>query len=161
MTGQRTPPHHVEWESAAEFRARPHAELSAPHDGRVRLPWTRVMALGLGAFALWFLLFAPSLQHDTQVSPVGTRRTVSLDVTGPVAALSRALQLSHFVSITGRTNRLPGGTVGLTVSGPPPPRPHPGPAKNTSGKGGGRTDSANDGTARTPRRRRQPLRCTF
>ena len=131
MTDQRTPPHEVEPESQAEVRARADAEPGAPEDGRVRLPWTRVMALGLGAFAVWFLLFAPSLQHNAQVSPVGTRRTVSLDVTGPVAALSRALQLSHFVSITGRSNRLPGGTIGITVSGPPPPPP----THRKSGKG--------------------------
>ncbi len=135
MTDQRVPPHHVEWEPELEFRAHPHAELSAPDDGRVRLPWKRVMTLGVGAFALWFLLFAPTLQHDAQVSPVGTRRTVSLDVTGPVAALSRALQLSHIVSITGRSNRLPGGTIGLTVSGPPPPS-HTTKGKGRSSKGG-------------------------
>ena len=64
--------------------------------------------LGVAAFALWFLLYAPTLQHNAQVSPVGTRRTVSLDVTGPVAAVSRALQLSHIVSITGRGSGLGG-----------------------------------------------------
>ena len=142
MTDQRTPPHHVEWESEAEFGARAHAELPPPDDGRTRLPWTRVMALGVGAFALWFLLFAPTLQHDAQVSPVGTRRTVSLDITGPVAALSRALQLSHFVSITGRSNRLPGGTVGLTVSGPrPTTTPHAKFGKGYVAQDGSRTDN--------------------
>jgi hypothetical protein len=45
---------------------------------------------------------------------------VSLDVTGPVAAISRALQLSHIVSITGRGSGLGGPTGGLTVSGPRP-----------------------------------------
>ena len=78
-----TPPHHVNWESPEEFASHPHAELEAPSDGRVRLPWTRVLALGVAAFAVWFLLYAPTLQHNAQVSPVGTRRTVSLDVTGP------------------------------------------------------------------------------
>jgi hypothetical protein len=76
--------------------------------------------LGVAAFALWFLLYAPTLQHNAQVSPVGTRRTVSLDVTGPVAAVSRALQLSHIVSITGRGSGLGGPTGGLTVAGPRP-----------------------------------------
>jgi uncharacterized protein len=136
MTDQRTPPHHVEWESQAEFRARPHAELPAGDDGRVRLPWRRVLALGAGAFALWFLLFAPTLQHNAQVSPVGTRRTVSLDITGPVAALSRALQLSHIVSLTGRSDRLPGGTVGLTVSGARAQAPVLPAGRGTAPKGG-------------------------
>jgi len=125
MSDGPTPPHHVNWESPEEFAARPHAELAAPADGRVRLPWTRVLSIGLAAFALWFLLYAPTLQHNAQVSPVGTRRTVSLDVTGPVAAISRALQLSHFVSITGRGDGLSGGTTGLTVAGPRPAAPPP------------------------------------
>ncbi len=122
MSDARTPPHHVDWESQSEFASRRHAELPAPEDGRVRLPWTRVLAIAAAAFGVWFLLFAPTLQHNAQVSPVGTRRTISLDLTGPVAALSRGLQLSHIVSITGRSNRLPGGTVGLVTSGPTPSR---------------------------------------
>ncbi len=101
----------------------PAGAAAAPPDGRVRLPWTRVLALGVLAFALWFLLFAPTLQHNAQVSPVGQRRTVSLDVTGPVATLSRDLQLSRIVSATGRSNRQPGGTVGLITSGPRPVKP--------------------------------------
>jgi hypothetical protein len=96
---------------------------TVPSDGRVRLPWTRVLVLGVLAFALWFLLFAPTLQHNAQVSPVGHRRTVSLDVTGPAATLSRDLQLSRIVSATGRSSRQPGGTVGLITSGPRVHRP--------------------------------------
>jgi uncharacterized protein len=96
----------------------PRLEPAVPPDGRGRAPWTRVLALGAAAFALWFLLFAPTLQHNAQVSPVGSRRTASLDVTGPVAAISRGLQLSHIVSATGREQSLPGGTNGLEVIGP-------------------------------------------
>jgi hypothetical protein len=138
MSDGRTPPHHVDWESESEFASHPHAELPPPDDGRVRLPWTRVLALAAAAFAVWFLLFAPTLQHNAQVSPVGTRRTISLDLTGPVAALSRGLQLSHIVSVTGRSNRLPGGTVGLVTSGPPPPSKTPSttPGTTPGSKGG-------------------------
>jgi lysophospholipase L1-like esterase len=139
MTDARTPPHPVDWESPSEWQARPHAELAPPGDGRTRASWLRVLALGAGAFAVWLLLFAPSLQHNAQVSPVGTRRTVSLDLAGPVAALSRGLQLSHIVSLTGRSNRLPGGTVGLTTSGPRPSAPpaggHPGGGRHGGGSG--------------------------
>ena len=94
-----------------------------PRDGRVRLPWSRVLLLGVLAFALWFLLFAPTLQHNAQVSPVGQRRTISLDITRPIAALSRALQLSRIVSVTGRENDQPGGTAGLIISGPHTDKP--------------------------------------
>jgi lysophospholipase L1-like esterase len=123
MTDARTPPHRVQWETNAEWQSQPHPELAPPSDGRARAPWTRVLALGVGAFALWFVLFAPTLQHNAQVSPVGTRRTVGLDVVGPVAALSRALGLSHIVSLTGRGNGLSSGSVGLTSSGPRPTTP--------------------------------------
>ena len=103
--------------SSASFGLMPDG---AEPDGRARLPWTRVLALGVLACALWFVLFAPTLHHNAQVSPVGTRRTISLDVTGPIATLSRDLQLSRIVSSTGRENAQPGGTVGLIVSGPRP-----------------------------------------
>jgi uncharacterized protein len=101
------------------------AEQPVPADGRVRARWTRVLFLAACSFALWFLLFAPTLQHNAQVSPVGKRRTVSLDITGPVAALSRTLQLSRIVSVTGREDQKPGGTIGLIEAGPKPTKVKP------------------------------------
>ncbi|MGD0882773.1 MAG: DUF459 domain-containing protein [Acidimicrobiales bacterium] len=89
------------------------------------IPWTRALFIGVVCFALWFLLDAPSLQHSAQVSPLGVRRTVSMDVTGPVAALSRTLGLSNIV---GRTDdafgRTPGAGPALNVPTRPlkPPR---------------------------------------
>jgi len=108
----------AEEEALALAASHGHEELASPPDGRARVPWTRALFLGGMAFALWFVLFAPTLQHNAQVSPVGTRRTVSLDIVGPVAALSRTLQLSRIVSATGRSGRQPGGTEGLLVVGP-------------------------------------------
>ena len=140
MADAHTPPRSVQLESPAEWESQARDEPAPPSDGRVRVRWTRALALGAGGFAVWLLLFAPTLQHNAQVSPVGTRRTVSLDLVGPVAALSRGLQLSHIVSATGRSNRFPGGTEGLTAAGPRPApprheaRPGSGPAP---GHGGG------------------------
>ena len=148
MADARTPPHHVDWESPETFAARPHAELPAAEDGRVRAPWPRVLGIGIAAFAVWFLLYAPTLQHNAQVSPVGTRRTVSLDVTGPVAAISRFLQLSHLVSVTGRGNGLSGGSVGLTVSGPHPTTP---PRRGSSPKQGGTSPTTPTTTPPNPK----------
>jgi hypothetical protein len=101
-------------------------------DDRLRTPWPRVLKVCVAAFLLWLLLFAPTLQHNAQVSPVGTRRTVALDILGPVADTSRALQLSRIVSetdsLTGRTGNQP-GNGSLTVIGPhhghgsPPTKP--------------------------------------
>ncbi len=89
------------------------------------VPWTRVLMVGAVCFGLWFLLDAPSLQHSAQVSPLGTRRTVSLDVVGPVAALSRTLGLSSVVGASDRAlGRTPGGGPTLAV---PTRRPKPAP----------------------------------
>ena len=101
-------------------------------DARLRAPWQKVLKICVAAFFVWLLLFAPTLQHNAQVSPVGTRRTVALDLLGPIAATSRALQLSRIVSetddATGRTGNQP-GNGSVTVIGPrrrhrsPPPKP--------------------------------------
>jgi hypothetical protein len=110
-----------------------------PPDGRRRAPWTKVLGMALAAFAVWFVLFAPTLQHNAQVSPVGHRRTISLDLVGPVAAFSRVTQLSRIVSATGREDTKPGGTAGLSYSGPPvrtrhktEPKPAPGVSTTTT-----------------------------
>jgi uncharacterized protein len=84
----------------------------ASPDTRLPARWTRVLFICVCSFLLWLLLFAPTLQHNAQVSPVGTRRTVALDILGPIAATSRGLQLSRIVSftdsVTGRTGNRPG-----------------------------------------------------
>jgi len=102
----------------------PPAESTSEIPGvvRQRAHWARVLQICVAAFLVWLLLFAPTLQHNAQVSPVGTRRTVALDVLGPIAATSRVLQLSHIVSwtdeATGRTGNQPGHGTGLSVLGP-------------------------------------------
>jgi uncharacterized protein len=121
-----------------EPRTETEAAPGAPPEGRLRAPWTKVLGMGLAAFAVWFVLFAPTLQHNAQVSPVGERRTISLDLVGPVAAFSRATQLSRIVSATGREDTKPGGTAGLSFSGPPADKskrktsPKAGPAATTT-----------------------------
>jgi hypothetical protein len=80
------------------------------------VPWTRVFLVGLVCFGLWFLLDAPSLQRSAQESPIGTRRTVSMDVTGPVAALSRTLGLDNVVGwVDEALGRTPGGGPSLAA----------------------------------------------
>jgi hypothetical protein len=93
--------------------------------------WRRVLTIGVVCFGLWFLLDAPSLQHSAQVSPLGSRRTVSLDVVGPMAALSRTLGLSSVVGSADRAlGRTPGGGPALALptrklQPQPPPQPIP------------------------------------
>ena len=80
------------------------------------VPWRRVLFIGVVCFGLWFLLDAPSLQHSARTSPIGTRRTVSMDVVGPVAALSRTLGLNNVVRWTDEAlGRSPGGGPTLAV----------------------------------------------
>ncbi len=81
--------------------------------------------IGAVAFAVWLLLYAPSLQRSAEVSPLGTRRTVSLDVVGPIAALSRGLGLSHVVGWTDELfGRTPGGGPALASVTPSPVARH-------------------------------------
>jgi hypothetical protein len=122
--------------------------LDTDTDDRLRVPWQRVLRICVAAFLVWLVLFAPTLQHNAQVSPVGTRRTVALDILGPIAATSRALQLSRIVSetdaATGRTGNQP-GNGSVTVIGPrhrhgtPPTKPagggHGGPPTTVAGVG--------------------------
>jgi hypothetical protein len=83
-----------------------------------RAGWRRVLGVSLAGFAVWLVLDAPTLQHNAQVSPVGHRRTVSLDVLGPLATISRDLGLSHVVSIAdgiiGHNDNRPGNGLSAT-----------------------------------------------
>jgi hypothetical protein len=83
------------------------------------IPWTRALMIGLVCFGVWLLLDAPSLQASAQASPFGTRRTVSMDVLGPIAVVSRGLQLSHVVGWTDDAlGRSQGGGPSLAVARP-------------------------------------------
>lgn len=109
-----------------------------PPEGQPRRSgWTRVLGVCLAGFALWLLLDAPTLQHNAQVSPVGARRTVSLDILGPIATVSRDLGVSHLVSVAdgilGRTGNRPGAGAPLHPRALRPGglRPHPSPVPST------------------------------
>ncbi len=95
-----------------------------------------MLFIGVVCFAVWLLLDAPSLQRSAQESPVGTRRTVSLDVVGPIAALSRGLGLSHVVGWTDELfGRTPGGgpTLAAVTTSPVAPHGTPGPVRGGHG----------------------------
>ena len=72
----------------------------------------RILGAGLVCFALWTLFDANQLYHSALSSPEGARRSVSLAITRPIAALSNALGLSFFVNwgdhILGRGRGTPG-----------------------------------------------------
>ncbi len=116
-----------DWSDPDSYRAPAHGPERAGRGGRADhafwerlpfpgVPWRRVLVIGVVCFGLWFLLDAPSLQHSARTSPIGTRRTVSMDVVGPVAALSRTLGLNNVVGWTDEAfGRSPGGGPALAV----------------------------------------------
>jgi hypothetical protein len=98
--------------------------------------WTQVLFMGAICFGLWFILDAPSLQRSAQASPIGMRRTVSMDVVGPFAALSRTVGLSNAVGWTdaaiGRATPGAGPSLSKLKHAPVPP-PTTVPAGGTAG----------------------------
>ncbi len=109
--------------AGVEPSPRPRFSLMAAPPGGI--PWTRMLFIGVVCFGVWLLLDAPSLQRSATISPLGTRRTVSLDVVGPIAALSRGLGLSHVVGWSDEAlGRTPGGgpTLAKRLHPPPPAR---------------------------------------
>lgn len=90
--------------------------------------WTVALLVGVLGFAVWLLLDAPTLQQNARSSPVGTRRTVSLGILGPLASISRGLQVSHVVSaadgLIGRNNGN-NGVHSTVISLGPKPHLHP------------------------------------
>jgi uncharacterized protein len=106
---------------ATSARIEPMTLTSARGFTRTTLPWGRVLGLVAAALAMWVVLDATTLQHNAQVSPVGTRRTVALAILNPLATSSRFLQLSRIEStaneIVGRNANGSGGS-NLMVAGP-------------------------------------------
>lgn len=106
------------------------SEVSVPRRVTGRpADWRRVLWISLLAFCVWLVLDAPTLQHNAQVSPVGIRRTVSLDLVGPIAAVSRGLGLGHVVSglndLLGRQGNRPGNGTAVVPKRSAPATPTP------------------------------------
>jgi uncharacterized protein len=70
------------------------ARTPAP-PGRDTMPAGKVMVVILVCLLVWGLLDAPALKRSSEAQPLGTRRTVSLWVLNPLAAVSNVLQLTH------------------------------------------------------------------
>lgn len=86
--------------------------------GRTTMPAGRVMIVILVALVTWTVLYAPSLKRSSEAQPLGTRRTVSLWVLGPIAAVSSAIQLTR---VTDAVSRALGNDPNAAPGGGPPP----------------------------------------
>ena len=63
--------------------------------GRRTLSWIRVLALMVSILAVWLVLDSSTLLHNAEVSPVGTRRSLSLALLRPLASFANVVQITE------------------------------------------------------------------
>ena len=93
--------------------------------GRQTLPAGRAIVVILGCLLTWTLLYAPALERSSKAQPLGARRTWSLIVLRPLAAVSDVTRLSSLADSVRRAagrdpGSLPGAEPEPLPSGPPP-----------------------------------------
>ena len=103
-------------------RARSDEPVASPegaHYGRRLMPAGRVLVVVLVTLLVWTVLYAPSMKRAAEASPLGVRRTVSLAVLAPLAAVSDWIGINELASTIERAvGRDPGKPGGAFV--PPP-----------------------------------------
>jgi hypothetical protein len=110
------------------------------HPERSHRSWASVLGIMAATLALWMVLDATSLQHNAQVSPVGTRRTVALTFLNPLASTTRVLQIADLElaanDLLGRNGNVPGNGSTFSVVGPAhPSKAHKAPPKHSGHPG--------------------------
>jgi lysophospholipase L1-like esterase len=105
----------------------------APDSARRRTPRAsagRCLAVGLACFGIWLLLDANQLYRSAEASPLGSRRTVSMIILRPIAAVTNAVGLSSLVSSAddalGKANGPGSDQVSSDYTPPPLPVPFDG-----------------------------------
>jgi lysophospholipase L1-like esterase len=130
------------------------------------MPAGRVLVVILVTLLAWTLLYAPTLKRAAEASPLGARRTVSLAVLRPVAAVSDWIGLNELAGsierAIGRDQGRPGGAfvpppedIPLTPEGDEDPSSGNGGngGQNGEGDGDGATAEADSIRAPTPDRK--------
>lgn len=88
------------------------------------MPAGRVLIVILVCLLTWSLLDAPSLKRSSEAQPLGTRRTVSLWVLTPLAAVSNVLQVTRLTdAVSSALGRDPNAAPGGVVAPNPDPLP--------------------------------------
>lgn len=77
--------------------------------GRRLMPAGRVLVVILVSLLTWTMLYAPTMKRAAEASPLGTRRTISLAVLTPLAAVSEWIGLDE---LTGTIERAVGRDLG-------------------------------------------------
>ena len=81
----------------------------------------RALIVMVVALTTWAFLFAPTLKRASEAQPLGTRRTISLWMLRPIAAISDFVQLTSATDTASRAlGRDPGEAPGGGVDVPPP-----------------------------------------
>ena len=130
--------------------------------GRRLMPAGRVLVVMLVALVGWAFIYAPTLKRAAEASPIGIRRTASLAVLTPIAAVSELIALDELGGVIERavgreTDQAGGPFVPPPEDIPVAPRDPPeddGENGNGGGKGPGGPGSEEDPIRRpTPNRR--------
>jgi lysophospholipase L1-like esterase len=125
------------------------------------MPAGRVLVVILVSLLTWTMLYAPTMKRAAEASPLGARRTVSLAVLRPIAAVSDWIGLNELADsierAVGRDQGRPGGAfvpppedIPLTPEGQDDPR---GDGGNGGKDGDGATAEADSIRAPTPDRK--------
>ena len=134
-------------------RSRPHHEPPPPAVaqrvlyGRRLMPAGRVLVVILVSLLTWMLLYAPTMKRAAEASPLGIRRTVSLAILKPIAAVSGWIGFDELAETIERAvGRDPGRPGGAFVPPPedipiaPPEDPDDPDGNDGNGPGGGENE---------------------
>src|SRR5688572_12388410 len=119
--------------------------------GRRLMPAGRALVVILVTLLVWTMLYAPTMKRAAEASPLGTRRSVSLALLRPLAAVSDWIGINELADTIERAvGRDPGKPGGAFV---PPPEDIPvtpeDPDEDPDGGNGG-TDGPDGGSADDP-----------
>jgi len=124
------------------------------------MPAGRVLVVILVTLLVWTVLYAPTMKRAAEASPLGVRRTVSLAVLAPLAAVSDWIGISELANTIERAvGRDPGKPGGAFV---PPPEDIPvtpeEPDEDANGEGGPNGDGDGSTAEEDPIRAPSPSR---
>ncbi len=108
--------------------------------GRRLMPAGRVLVVLLVSLLTWTLLYAPALKRAAEASPIGTRRTLSLAILTPIAAVSDWIGLDQLAATIERAVGHDAGRTGGAFVPPPEDIPVAPPDDPDDGDGGGENE---------------------
>ena len=111
--------------------------------GRRLMPAGRVLVVLLVSLLTWTLLYAPAMKRAAEASPIGTRRTLSLAILTPIAAVSDWIGLNQLADTIERAVGRDEGKSGGAFVPPPediPIAPPDDPDDRTTETAAGRTN---------------------